>query len=136
MLSVIKTATGYQLATENDDARHRETRWDWKEFTQAENVANSLTTTSGKLYIAVDRGECVAPRYDVIEAPALGDAVSYTFNGDTTPCGFISKISKSLRRIETTEGRVFYRQGTTGTWKNGRTWSMVNGHHTERNPHF
>jgi hypothetical protein len=87
------------------------------------------------------------PRFDVVEAPKVGDDVSYAFNGDSYPCGKITKISASYRRIVATETtpdgdhdghreHVFYRDGQTGRWVKGRTWSLVRGYVKTRNPHF
>jgi len=40
-----------------------------------------------------------------------------------------------LRRVETTERKVFYRRQETGRWLSGG-WSLINGHIREQNPHF
>lgn len=89
---------------------------------------------AGDKYIAIDNGEYVSPRYDVIEAPQVGDLVSYAFNGDSYPDGTITSISKSLKIITTSSGRRYYRRKLTGTWKYSKTWSLVHGHHHKRNP--
>ncbi|WXB48017.1 hypothetical protein WCWAEYFT_CDS0315 [Vibrio phage VB_VaC_TDDLMA] len=87
-------------------------------------------------YMVVDKGEYILPRFDVIEKPRVGDKVSYAFNGDSTPCGEIKSISKSLKVITTTDGQKFYRKGLSGTWKYNKTWSLISGHQEERNPHI
>lgn len=110
-------------------------RWDFKTFDIAKAIAASATKVEGKLYIATDAGPAVSPRYDVIEAPVVGDAVSYAFNGDSYPCGEIVSISKTLKVIRTSEGKVFHRRRESGCWKSGG-WSMIAGHHDERNPSF
>ena len=73
--------------------------------------------------------------YSIARAPVIGDLVSMSFNGDSYPCGTIAKISKSLRRVETNEGKVFYRKQETGRWLQGG-WALINGHIREQNPHF
>jgi hypothetical protein len=113
-----------------------ESRNDWKTFAAAEEIARGLTETTCKLYIATDAGSSTSPRYDVIKAPAVGDEVSYSFNSDTYPCGTITRISKTMKRVSTTSGRVFYRRDLTGSWINAGIWSLVQGHITTRNPHF
>lgn len=113
-----------------------QSRWDWKSYDHVQEIASKLTASENKLYIGIDRGPSVSPRFDIIEAPVVGDDVSYSFNGDTYPCGKITRISDSLRRIETDEGRVFYRRKQSGTWLHNRTWALVRGHEYEQNPHF
>jgi hypothetical protein len=112
-----------------------QSRHDWKTFEQAKAVAALLTRDEGRLFIATDAGECVSPRYDVIEAPKVGDDVSYSFNGDSYPCGKIKSISKSLRLIVTDEGKRFYRRQESGQWMMNGTWCLVSGHISEQNPH-
>lgn len=111
-------------------------RNDFCSLAHAELVALQATALTGRLHIATDAGAYVSPRYDVIEAPKVGEPVSQGFNGDYYPAGVITKVSKSLRRIETSEGLVFFRRGSSATWLNGRTWSMVSGHVSARNPSF
>lgn len=112
------------------------TRHDFKSLDHADEIAKSATEATGKLYLPVDSGAGVWPRFDVIEAPAVGDDVSYAFNGDYYPCGQIKSISASYRVITTTEGQTFYRRKQTGNWKYDRTWSLVSGHRKELNPSF
>ena len=116
-----------------------ETRNDWGSMERAERVAGELNKNApagSPTWIATDAGSGVSPRYDVIPAPAVGDLASYAFNGDCTPCGKIASVSKSLRVVKTDDGSTFYRKRLTGTWKMGGTWSLVSGHHDERNPSF
>jgi hypothetical protein len=113
-----------------------ECRHDWETMERAEKIAIDLSETTGKVYLAADDGASCSPRFDVLEAPCVGDPVSYTFNGDSTPCGTITKISASLRRIETSSGKVFYRRGQSGSWLCNKTWFLTAGHITERNPSF
>lgn len=106
----------------------------------AEQIAASATKLTGKAYIATDAGEYVSPRYDVIEAPAVGDDCSKGFNGDYYPVGKITKISKGYKQI-TVEGPrgvlKFFRRKLTGAWtQTGGTWSLVPGVRDEMNPEF
>lgn len=108
-----------------------------------ENAQRASTSGNYQLYIAIDSGPGVSPRYDVIAAPMVGDQVSRGFNGDYYPAGRIVHVSASLR-VVTTQGedgaqikRKFYRRGQTGRWvQTGGTWSLVPGVHNERNPHI
>lgn len=102
----------------------------------AEKIAADATSLTGNLHIGVDRGNSMWPRFDVIEAPRVGSEVSKAFNGDYYPAGTIVQVSKSLRRVLTSNGTVFYRRGQSGTWLNGGTWAMVPGTINERNPSF
>lgn len=110
-------------------------RNDWRAMETVEQIAKELTEATGTLYLGVDYGSGVSPRYDVIAAPVLGQEVSRAFNGDYYPEGTITKISKSLRRVETSTGVVFFRRKQSATWSDG-TFSMVQGHINERNPSF
>lgn len=103
----------------------------------AEKIAAQLTETQGKVFLATDSGEHVSPRYDVIEAPAIGDKVSRGFNGDYYPCGEIVKITPKWM-VTTSTGLKFRRQKNSGRWLQspGGTFGMVGGHIDERNPHF
>jgi hypothetical protein len=112
------------------------TRHDIKSVEHAAEIAESAQKLTGKTYLPVDSGSGVWPRFDVIEAPAVGEAVSYAFNGDYYPCGHIKSISASFRMITTTEGQKFYRRKQTANWKYNRTWSLVDGHRSELNPSF
>ena len=111
------------------------TRHDFETLELAQKVADSASELTGEAYVATDAGDQCSPRYDVIRAPAIGDEVSYGFNGDCYPCGTVVKVSKSLKRVETSEGKVFNRRKQTGGWMQ-QSWSLVNGHHYAQNPHF
>jgi hypothetical protein len=111
-------------------------RNDFKTLETAEKVAADATALTGNLHIAVDQGPSWSPRYDVIEAPRVGAEVSYGFNGDYYPAGKITKISASLRRVQTDRGDVFFRRGQTAAWVKNGTWSMVQGTINRRNPEF
>lgn len=111
-------------------------RNDWKTLARAEQVAKELTVNTHQTYLATDSGPNVSPRFDVIAAPVLGAEVSRYFNGDGYPAGTIVKISASLKRVETSEGVVFFRRKTSGSWVSDGTWGMVAGHNNDRNPSF
>ena len=125
---------------------HVEDRNDWKTFDHANVAAIRAEQFMGKPYIAVDRGDHVHPRFDVIAAPQVGDDVSQSFNGDSYPCGKIVSISPSMGRIETSDGTVFTRRkpgrgssvDRSALWivKGSSCFSMIPGHHDRRNPHF
>lgn len=106
------------------------------DFTEtiAKKAADAATISEKKQFLYTDAGPLQSPRFDVIQAPQIGDLVSKSFNGDSYPVGKIVKISKSYRRIETNSGVVFYRRQRTGSWISGGTWYMVLGVVDERNP--
>lgn len=111
-------------------------RWDWKSLEEVQCLALYVSALMGEDYIGTDAGSGTSPRYDVQRMPKVGDEVSYSFNGDTYPCGTIVRITKNLMVI-TSEGKKFNRRGQTGSWRMvGGTWSLVSGHHYEQNPHF
>lgn len=112
------------------------TRHDWASYETACDVAAKVTAKEGELYIGIDNGSNIYPRFDIIKAPVVGDEVSYSFNGDTYPDGKIAKISESMRVITTDTGKSYYRRKLTGAWKHHQTWTLVHGHHYEQNPHF
>ena len=124
-----------ELTSEEHADTSWENSWDWKSFEEVQRLASYLTAMTGKTYLAVDRLHGVSPRFDVIEAPKVGDPVSYSFNGDSYPCGVITKITKGWR-VTTSEGAVFNRFKATAGWRRvGGTWWMISGHHYEQNPH-
>lgn len=140
------TAVEWPLPSDADRTEY-ESRNGWHTLAEAEEVATALNAgLDAPRYIATDAGAFTSPRYDVIELPRVGDAVSYYFNGDSYPCGIITKISTGpgYRRIVATEtfsngkqaNHVFYRVRNTACWKKNRTWSLIRGHHSQRNPEF
>ena len=112
------------------------TRHDLQSLAEAEMLAAAAQEATGKAYLAIDSGGGCYPRFDVIEAPVVGEDVSYAFNGDYYPCGQIKSISASFRLITTTEGQKFYRTQKSATWRYGGIWSLVSGHRSELNPSF
>lgn len=111
-----------------------ESRRDWEDIATVEALATEATEVTGTEYIAVETG--CWPRFDIVRAPQVDDAVSYGFNGDSYPAGFIKSISKTRKLITTTTGDKFYRRGNTGCWKMNGTWSLSQGHTDKRNPSF
>lgn len=98
----------------------------------AQRIAEQLSEETGDTYIAVERHD----DYAVERMPKIGDVVSYGFNGDWYPCGTIEKISKTMKKVTTSDGGVFWRQGNTATYKRAGTWTLARGVHNDRNPHF
>lgn len=132
-----KVLTAKVLPEETGWKQGHENRNDWKTFAAAEEIAKVL----GAEFIATDAGEWVSPRYDVQRLPKVGEKVSYTFNGDTYPCGIIESVSKAAghRRIVADENgtkHVFWRRRLSGSWVKDGTWSLTGGHINERNPSF
>lgn len=120
-----------------DDSLHYYTRHSFAFFSDAIGMAERANELkNGKTYIATDAGKYSSPQFDVIEAPVVGAEVSQSFNGDMYPCGKITAISKSLKKITTDTGKVFWRYKQTGSWLVNGYASMVAGHHNERNPSF
>jgi len=103
----------------------------WEE---AEKQAYAFTTTTTTV-IPVDRGPKVSPRYGIMTAPEIGSKVSRAFNGDYYPAGEITRISDSFRRIETSDGTVFWRKGRSDIWRQS-PFCMVAGHIERLNPSF
>jgi hypothetical protein len=138
MPEILKTSTGYKYwSRQIDGTRHAGwlDRNDIGTMEYAEQIAESATKLTGELYIATDAGDHVAPRFDVIAAPRVGDEVSMGFNGDYYPVGTITKISASLKRVTTSSGKIFNRKRQTGAWVHGYS-SMVAGVHRRLNPEF
>ena len=110
--------------------------WDFKSFAEVEALAAELTSLTGKTYLPSDAGPSVSPRYDVFQPPAVGDKVSYAFNGDYYPDGEIVRVTPSLRVITSTGSKYNRRKLTAGWVKVGGTWSLVQGHIDRRNQEF
>lgn len=110
-------------------------RWDYTDINHVTQVAADLTEATGKLFIPVDSGPTVSPRYDVIAAPVVGDQVSMSFNGDTYPMGKIVAISNTMKVITVTTGEKFYRVNSSGIWRYNRIWTLVAGFHKSYNDH-
>ena len=96
-------------------------------------VFNALLATGESL--PVDAGEWCSPRFDVIEAPAVGEFVTKAFNGDYYPEGEIVKITATWQ-IKTSAGKIFRRHKNSACWKDSNGYGMISGHHDERNPHI
>lgn len=107
---------------------------DLETFTDATVEADRRMDAEGGMWVAVDRGKNVWPRFSVARVPQVGEPVSYAFNGDSYPDGVVTKVSKALR-ITTDSGNVYRRKGTTGAWiKAGGAWRLVRGHVSALNP--
>lgn len=102
---------------------------------EAEAQAARLAGLTGDYYFAHETSYVFNP-FKVFKAPAVGDLVSMAFNGDYYPCGEIVSVSKTHKKITTSDGRVFWRQGESATWLFAKTFSLIPGVHDERNPHF
>ena len=114
-----------------------EDHWDWNLIQQVEKVAAKATECFGKLYLPTERSGVGRDRFNIVEAPVVGDEVSYAFNGDSYPDGTIVSVSKSFKKITTSTGNVYFRSKNSGCWlKSGGTWSMVAGHVRKQNPEF
>jgi hypothetical protein len=105
-------------------------------FAYASTLASILSERLGRLYLPADAGPCTSPRYDVIEAPQVGDEVSRGFNGDYYPCGTITKITPTYQ-ITTSTGVKFRRVKESSSWREtGRGFWLMPGVRDERNPSF
>jgi hypothetical protein len=138
---IVEVATEFpvgqkQFVSNSKDGSGWMTRHDIKSVEHSAELAESAHKATGKTYLPVDAGSGVWPRFDVIEAPAVGDDVSYAFNGDYYPCGQIKSISASFRMITTTDGQKFYRRRQSANWIYNGVWALVDGHRSELNPHF
>lgn len=111
---------------------------DLNSFEEVTTLAAYLTAMTGKTFLPADAGAHCSPRYDVIEAPKVGDPISYGFNGDSYPDGEIVRITPNWMVISSTGSRYNRsRQGRGGGWRKvGGTWSMIHGHIYEQNPSF
>lgn len=130
------SSTEYNAVILGEDRNLWQYRRNWESFERATEIAAGLTKLTGDLYLPIDNGTSTWPRYDVIEAPKVGDKVSYAFNGDYYPDGEITHITKTFQ-IKTSAGNTYRRRKNTGSWRQpGGTWSLVQGHINERNPSF
>ena len=103
----------------------------------AEARAIELENETGEAHVAYESDYPFNP-YVAQRMPQIGDEVSMGFNGDYYPMGKITKISKTYFRITTENGATFTRVGPFSWKKGGKrgTFSLVQGVHDERNPHF
>lgn len=132
----IKVVNSLQETLDNAaGTEYWQSRWDWKDIDVVTETARQVTEITGNLHIAIDKGNFVSPRYDIIKAPQVGDVVSMGFNGDYYPVGKIESISDTMRVI-VAGGKMFYRQRQTGTWLHSKTFALIPGIHDERNPSF
>lgn len=124
------------VSEEHQNDPQWQNRNDWKSFEQVTRIARLLSINTARHFVGVDQGENCYPRFDIIEAPKVGDLVSYGFNGDYYPDGNIVGVTKTLQ-VTTSTGNRYFRKKNTSTWvKAGGTWMLVQGHRNERNPSF
>lgn len=135
-ITIDQNGKAIKASKERDDDVKQLSRWDYKGLDQVTTLAQQLTAASGEQYLPVDSGPSVSPRFDIIEAPKVGEHVSMGFNGDYYPVGKITGISDSFRVITTSDGKRFFRRRQSGTWRHSKTWSLVTGVHNDQNPHF
>src|ERR1700748_957137 len=123
--NVVRVDGAIVSAQEVEYAPEHENRNDWKTFAEAEAVAKA----AGAGYIAIDAGQYVSPRYDVIKMFKVGEDVSYGFNGDAYPAGKVAKISPSKSIITLENGDRYHRRQMSGSWKRAKTWTLMHGTH-------
>ncbi len=106
-------------------------------FEAAEELAR-LLTTDDQTWMAADAGQGCYPRFTIFRMFRMGEDVSYGFNGDSYPCGIITKIGAGRQaRITTSTGKTFNRCRLTGRWAApGGTWTLCRGHEYKQNPSF
>src|ERR1039458_2028661 len=73
-----------------------QSRINWTSYEQVCHIARYLEALTRRKFLGVDEGSNVSPRFDIIELFSVGDPVSYAFNGDYYPDGYIVKITKAL----------------------------------------
>jgi hypothetical protein len=110
-------------------------RTDILAFEQATTIAEAATVLRGTRFLATD-SPGTYPRFDVIEAPAIGDACSYAFNGDYYPDGVVARISPDYRIVTSSTGRRYFRRKLRGAWLHKGMWSLVAGRISRLNPEF
>lgn len=113
-----------------------QSRSNWTTYEQAQALVDGLNEKFPGKFIATDAGDSVSPRYDIIEAPKVGSKVSMGFNGDYYPVGEITKISATMKVIETSSGKKFYRRRQSGIWRHSKIWTLVPGHWDDKNPSY
>jgi hypothetical protein len=135
--------TVIQIAVDLTFENYRDPAWinrhDIQSFEHAEQIAAQANALigAGTALIPVDSGEGCYPRYDVVEAPTIGQKVSRALNGDYYPDGEIVKISGKEHRIVTTStGRKYYRRRQSSVWIADKIYAMVHGHISRLNPEF
>lgn len=114
-------------------------RNDIDSFMLAQQLADSASRLGTQKYMAIDSGEGVSPRYDVIECPSYNAECSMAFNGDFYPVGKITKIGKEYKQITVDGPRgvlKFYRRKLSGVWLSKGMWALVPGAINKWNPEF
>jgi len=94
-----------------------------------DTLANATLTANlkGEGYTVADNGLNVWPRFEVIEAPKVGDAVCAKLGGDLRSDGEIVSVSPSLKVIRTSTGSVYRRRRSSAVWLRDRHARMVIG---------
>lgn len=114
-----------------EDPRNR-----FHNLADAQKCADKQVARTGRPWLVCEAVN-VSPKFSVVPVPAVGDKVSYGFNGDYYPDGEIVRVSKGNLTVTTSGGHRYYRRGNTASWiQAGGTWSLVPGHINERNPSF
>ena len=97
-------------------------------------LAEHATKQFGRLYVPTYNSSL--SELGIIAVPAVGDKVSYAFNGDYYPCGTVVRVTAKLT-VVTSTGHRFRRVQNTGCWKmEGGTWNLVQGHVDRRSKEF
>lgn len=135
MLYVTRNAEGQITSVSTESSREAESRWDWKDFATVEAVAAEASLVTGKVFLPVDSGNGVSPRFDIVEAPKVGDFVSYGIGSDRYPDGEIISISASYKTVKTA-ANTYRRRKNTASWRNGSSCSMIPGFQDYRDPSF
>lgn len=125
----------YDLPEPTDKAVWK-TDQDLESFERAEKWAADASALLNKKYLAYQTAYRLHP-YGIMEAPVVGDPISYEFNGDAYPDGYIERVTPSFHTVFSTTGSIYRRKKKSPGWiKAGGTWWMVPGHINKRNPSF
>lgn len=104
---------------------------------EADAIVAELNGGAEGPYFAYYSRTHVVP-FRIAKLPEVGEEVSKGFNGDYYPEGEIVRITKNANLVVTSTGARFRRRkDAPASWKEeGGCFSMVAGHHNERNPHL
>lgn len=126
-LGEVKQAARGAATDSREDAERRE--WGLNRIASKLGEADDL-------FMLVDRGTYVSPRYAVYVRPKIGMETSRAFDGQYVPTGKIAKISRGMGTIKTDTGFVYVRRkmagadrGESGMWTSRRDpcWALVSG---------
>ena len=108
-------------------------RFDSRQDAEQAMVENGFTDETHYVHLST---YAISP-WVICRFPAVGDEVSYGFNGDRYPDGEIVKVSGTKKVVTTSTGRKYYRSASRPTsWLCAGTWSLIPGHVSTQNPHF